>query len=111
MKLRQSSPFGGLTRTRTLIALALLETSYPRELARLLDSPISGVRQALASLERDGMVAGRALGRIREVRLNPTYFARDELATYLARLAEAESELQGRVRSLRRRPRRTGKSL
>lgn len=111
MKLIPSSPFGGLTRTRVLVALVLLETSYPRELARLLDGPVSGVRKALAGLERDRLVGGRLVGRTREVRLNSVYFARDELAAYLARLAEAEPELRQRTRSLRRRPRQAGKPL
>lgn len=109
MPLGVSSPFGGSTRTRVLIALALLETSFPRELSRLLEAPVSGIRQALAGLERDGLVAGRMLGRTREVRLNPVYFARRELAAYLAKLAEAEPGLRRRVESLRRRPRRSGK--
>jgi DNA-binding transcriptional ArsR family regulator len=111
MTLDKSSPFGGSTRTRVLIALALLETSFPRELARLLEAPVSGVRQALSGLERDGLVAGRMLGRTREVRLDPRYFAREELAAFLARLAEAEPELRRRVESVRRRPRRAGKPL
>lgn len=109
MKLSQSSPFGGLTRTRVLMALSLLETSFPRELARLLPAPVSGVRQALASLERDGLVAGRLVGKTRLVQLDPGYFARRELASYLARLSEAEPELRTAVSRLRRRPRATGK--
>ena len=111
MKSTLSSPFGGRTRTRVLVALARLDTSYPRELARLLDAPVSGVRKALAALERDGLVSGRMLGRTREVRLNPVYFARVELAAYLARLAEADPELIRLTASLRRRPRRSGKPL
>jgi len=111
MKIMPSSPFGGLTRTRVLVALVLLATSYPRELARLLGAPVSGVLKALAGLERDGLVSGRLVGRTREVRLNPVYFARQELAAYLARLAEAEPELRQLAGSLRRRPRRAGKPL
>lgn len=106
-----SSPFGGQTRTRVLLALRLLGTSYPRELARLLDAPVSGVRKALQGLERDGLIGGRLMGRTRLYQLNPAYFARDELRVYLARLAEADSELRGRVEGVRRRPRRTGKPL
>jgi hypothetical protein len=34
-----------------------------------------------------------------------------ELAAYLAKLADADSELQRAVTALRRRPRRTGKPL
>ena len=100
-----------MTRTRVLIALSLLETSYPRELSRLLGSSISAVLKALGGLELDGLVAGRSVGRMREVRLNPLYFAHRELAAYLARLADGDRELRERVRELRRRPRRSGKPL
>ena len=106
-----SSPFGGQARTRVLVALRLLDESYPRELARLLDHPLNGVQTALRTLERDGLVAGRLAGRTRLVRLNPRYFARDELQRYLLRISEADSELRLRIGQLRRRPRRTGKPL
>jgi DNA-binding transcriptional ArsR family regulator len=109
MVLTSSSPFGGQTRTRVLVALGLLESSYPRELARLLEAPISGVRKALAALERDGLVSGRMVGRTRLVQINPAYFARDELRAYLVRLAAADRELRSRVEGLRRRPRQAGK--
>jgi DNA-binding transcriptional ArsR family regulator len=106
-----SSPFGGLGRTRVLLALRLLGESHGRELARLLGMPASSVVQALGSLERDGLVAGRAVGRLRLFRLDPRYFAHDDLRRYLARLAEPETALLSRVASLRRRPRRAGKPL
>lgn len=111
MKLDKSSPFGGRTRTRVLVAVSLLETSFPRELARILAAPLSGVRQAIASLERDGLVAGRMVGRTRLVQLDPRYFARPELEAYLARLAEAEPELRAAVSRLRRRPRAAGRPV
>ena len=104
-----SSPFGGQTRTRTLLALRLLEESYARELARLLGVSLFGVQSALRGLERDGLVATRAAGRTRLVRLNPRYFAREELQRYLLKLAEPDRELRTRIGALRRRPRRTGK--
>lgn len=106
-----SSPFGGQARTQTLLALRLLDESYPRELARVLDMRLSGVQMALRGLERDGLVAGRLMGRTRLFRLNPGYFARRELEGYLLRLTEPESVLRKRVALLRRRPRRTGKPL
>jgi len=109
MNIMTSSPFGGQTRTRVLVALGLLETSYSRELARLLASPASGVRKALLGLERDGLVSGRLIGRTRQVQLSPTYFAREELKLYLTRLAGADSELRRQVEGLRRRPRQAGK--
>lgn len=109
MKLIESSPFGGRTRTRVLVALSLLGTSFPRELARLLDAPVSGVRQAVAGLERDGLVAGRLVGKTRLLQIDPGYFARQELESYLARLSEAEPDLRTAANRMRRRPRATGK--
>lgn len=81
-----------------LLALSLLEESFPRELARLLEIPVNGVQQDLRRLEADGLVAGRAAGRTRLYRIDPRYFARAELGKYLRRIAK-----------LRRRPRRAGK--
>lgn len=111
MAVTTSSPFGSATRTRTLIALRLLEESYARELARVLKSPLSTVQQAIASLERDGLVAVRAVGRTRVARIDPRYFARTELLEYLRRLSESDRALREAVSDLRRRPRRTGKPL
>lgn len=106
-----SSPFGGEARTRILLALCLLSESYPRELTRILGMPYSSVQKALRSLERDGLVAGRALGRTRLVQLDPRYFAYDDLQRLLLRLTQPEFELKARLSTLRRRPRRTGKPL
>jgi len=111
MVISSSSPFGGETRTRVLLALSLLGESYPRELSRVLDAPLSGVQKALQSLELDGMVAGRSVGRTRVFQLDPRYFARDALKQFLLRLTEPEVGLQRQVAALRRRPRRTGKPL
>jgi len=111
MLVSRSSPFGGRTRTLVLLALALLGESFPRELARILEVSLNGVQQALRGLENNGLVAGRLVGRTRLYRLNPSYFARKELEGYLRRLAEPETELQGRIAGLRKRPRRAGKPL
>ena len=109
MGVNESSPFGGRTRTRSLLALRLLGSSYPRELSRVLETPLAPVQRALRGLEQDGLVAARTVGRTRLYTLNPIYFARGELAAYLARLADADPALQRTVITLRRRPRRTGK--
>ena len=111
MLVARSSPFGGKTRTRVLLALSLLAESYPRELARILNSSLNGVQQALKGLEVDGIVSGRNAGRTRLFRLNPRYFAYRDLRRYLLRLAEPEVELIARIETLRRRPRRTGKPV
>jgi DNA-binding transcriptional ArsR family regulator len=107
----RSSPFGSQTRTRVLLALELLGDAYPRELARALGSQLSAVQRALVSLERDGLVVGRTLGRVRLCRLNPAYTALAELRRFLSRLAERDADLQARLSGLRRRPRRSGKPL
>ena len=107
----RSRPFGSEGRTQVLLALRLLLDSYPRELARVLGMPFSSVQKALRSLEKDGLVADRAVGRTRVFRLDPRYFAYDELQGFLLRLTEPESELRSRVSALRRRPRRTAKPL
>lgn len=107
----RSSPFGSVSRTRCLIALRLLEESYPRELARLLEVPLFSIQGALSRLERDGLVAARSRGRTRLFRLNPRYFAAKELGQFLSRLMIQEPELDNRSRALRRRPRRTAKPL
>jgi DNA-binding transcriptional ArsR family regulator len=94
-----------------MLALGLLSESYPRELSRLLGVSLSSIQKALQSLERDGLVAARFVGRTRLYRLNPRAPARRELERYVARLLEAEDDLRERVGRLRRRPRRTGKPL
>jgi DNA-binding transcriptional ArsR family regulator len=111
MLVARSSPFGGKTRTRVLLALRLLSESYPRELARVLDTSLNGVQQALKGLEVDGIVSARNAGRTRLFRLNPRYFAFEDLQRFLFRLAEPERELKMRIDDLRRRPRRTGKPV
>jgi DNA-binding transcriptional ArsR family regulator len=106
-----SSPFGSAARTRVLLALGLLEDSYPRELARILNLPLSGVQRALQGLERDRLVAARSVGRTRLYRLDPGYFAHADLKCYVMRLLEAEDDLRRQVAAVRQRPRRTGKPL
>ena len=106
-----TSPFGSRARTQVLLALQLLSESYARELARLLETSLSGVQKALRSLERDGLVAARAMGRTRLYRLSPRAYAKKELENYLERLLEAEPDLRARASALRRRPRASGKPL
>jgi DNA-binding transcriptional ArsR family regulator len=99
----QSSPFGSNARTRGLIALSLVSEAYPRELARVLELPLFSVQKALASLERDGLISSRMLGRTRLYSLSPRYVASRELREYLERLAGREFDLRRRVAALGRR--------
>jgi DNA-binding PadR family transcriptional regulator len=106
-----SSPFGSAARTRVLMALQLMGDSYARELSRLLETSLSAIQKALQSLERDGLVVARSVGRTRVYHLNPGGFAKKELKKFLEKLLEPETELRARVDRLRRRPRQTGKPL
>lgn len=107
----QAVPFGSATRTRVLILLKLLGSSYARELARLQETSVSVVQKALISLERDGLVAAQTLGRLRLYRINPRYFALTELDAYVQKLSDAAPQLERAAATIRRRPRRTGKII
>jgi len=107
----QASPFGSATRTRILLALRLMGSSYSRELARVLGTALNNVQGAMRSLEADGLVVGRAIGRTRLFELNPRFFAASELNALLDKLATADRGLQDTIAALRRRPRRTGKPV
>ena len=97
-----SSPFGSVARTRVLLALSLTAETYPRELSRILDTPLFSIQKALASLESDGLVTSHMLGRTRLYSLNPRYLASRELREYLERLAGREFDLRRRVGALAR---------
>jgi hypothetical protein len=102
--------FGSPVRTRVLLALELLKESYPRE-SRVAGIRLMSTQRIVNDLERQGVLASRLRGRRRDVRLNPTYFAEQELRALLSRLAAADPILTRSVTSMRRRPRRAGKSL
>ncbi|MHB8229934.1 MAG: MarR family transcriptional regulator [Vulcanimicrobiaceae bacterium] len=102
---------GTRVRTRVLLAIALLERSYPREIARVTGVPLMSVQRIVNDLERQGVLASRRVGVQREVRLNPSYFAYRELKALLLRVSLADEGLTETVESLRRRPRRAGKAL
>ncbi len=93
-----------------LILIAVLEETYPAQLARLLGSSISSVQRTLDRLEEEGLIATRKLV-VRWVTLNPLYPAANELKALLLRLAEGYPEYAEIKESLRQRPRRRGKPL
>lgn len=89
----------------------LMGETHAAELARLLDLNLSTVQNAVDSLEQTGVVSGAIEGRSRRLRLNPRYFARDEIGALLEKMASGESGLRERIATVRRRPRRAGKPL
>lgn len=103
--------FGTRRQTALLLLLALLEESYPRELARLSGTSMPAVINLIDKLEIQGVLATRQIGKERRVALNRRYFAYSALRDLLVRLAEADNTIQKLAASVRRRPRRKGKPL
>jgi DNA-binding transcriptional ArsR family regulator len=103
--------FGSPRRTEVLVLLALLEESYPREIARILRAPLLSIQTIVDSLERQGILTTRLVGNQRRVTLNPRYYGVKQLKDFLLRLADGFPELQTTVSELRRRPRRRGKVI
>ncbi|RYD61757.1 MAG: ArsR family transcriptional regulator [Verrucomicrobiaceae bacterium] len=103
--------FGTRTRTDILVLLEMLGESHAAELARLLEIRLSTVQNSLDTLEQAGIAVGVVEGRARRFRLNPRFFAREELKALLEKLGQHDEELKAKVVELRRRPRRAGKAL
>ena len=104
--------FGTPIRSEILVLIAALDRTYPRELARLVDRPISMIQKIVAGFERNGVVATRLIGNVREVSLNPDYVVARELKNLLTALLEKEPRYgQLLLLAARRRPRRAGKPL
>jgi DNA-binding transcriptional ArsR family regulator len=103
--------FGNPTRTGVLLLLALIDESYPHELARLLGRSLSTVQGAVKALERDGALVTRRLGTERRITLNSRFYAAKALRALLVELAHGQPEIVAAVRSARRRPRRNDKPL
>jgi len=103
--------FGSRTRERILKVLGLLERSYPRELALVLDEDLSVVQRAVDDLERDGILASRLMGRTRLFELNRTYQHYGAVRDLLARMGQSDPETVAAASRIRQRPRRAGKEL
>jgi DNA-binding transcriptional ArsR family regulator len=110
MQIEQSSRlFGSPRRTQVLVLLALLQESYPSELATLLGARLFSVQTILDSLEAEGVIVTRRLGNTRRVQLNPRHVAAGELQALLWKLGEHDLEIQKAAAGKRGRPRRKGK--
>jgi len=103
--------FGSRTRERVLKLLGLLDRSYPRELAALLDEDLSVVQRAVDDLERDGVLASRLAGRTRLFELNRTYQHYAPVRELLARMGQNDPEIVEAAQRIRQRPRRAKKKL
>ena len=108
--IRGPALFGTQMRTRLLMLVAVLEETYPAELARYLATSISSVQRTLDKVEEDGLIATRPHV-VRTVTLNPLYPAFKQLRALLLRLAEGYPEYERIKESRRLRPRRRTKPL
>lgn len=101
--------FGSANRSLVLVALRLLEETYPSELARLLELRLYTVQKILHSLELDSVIVSRTFGRTRRISLNPRYLGHAALSELLWQLGQHDVPLQRALAAERRRPRRPGK--
>lgn len=106
---RNSELLGNRNRTAVLVAVRLLGETWPSELASMLALRLYSVQTILAAFEREGVIVSRAVGRTRQVSLNPRYFAFAELDALLWKLGQNDAALQASLATRRRRPRRPGK--
>ena len=103
--------FGSTIRSQILMLVALLDETYPREIARVGDFPLASVQRIVTDLEREGVLATRVVGANRMVSLNPRFYGVNDLRALLLKYAKRDPEIELRASQLRRRPRRTGKNL
>jgi len=106
---RDEKLFGSKTRTSVLILIALLEDSYPTELAQLIEAKLYTIQKICESLESEGVLVSRLFGRTRQLTLNPRYAAAKELHALLWSLGANRVDLQKAAATKRRRGRRSGK--
>lgn len=106
----RSKLFGSPTRTRTLMAIALLKESYVQQLADLLEVTQPAIFRIVDDLEREGVLVSRYVGRTRTVSLNPRMYGVGELEAFLLKYVKG-SDLEEKVTRIRQRPRRRGKAL
>jgi biotin operon repressor len=110
-EIRIGSLFGTPLRTSTLLAIALLGETHAGEIARVLDRSRSRIKDAVDHLELEGVIVGADEGKARRLTLNPRYVAAEELRQLLMKLALQDTDLQQKLASVRRRPRRSGKPV
>lgn len=102
--------FGSATRTRTLLVIALLKETYVRQLAELLGLSSPVLFRIVDDLEREGIVVSSNVGRTRAISLNPRLYGVHELEAFLLKYAKG-TDIEDRVATIRRRPRRRGKKI
>ncbi len=106
--------FGNKAIEKILFYLLVNEKCYPSELKRQLNLPLFGIQNALARLERQGILVSFKEGKTRIYQWNPRYPLNNELKKFIEK---AYSFLPENIKEksyepiTRKRPRRAGKPL
>lgn len=111
MKPRIPKVFGSERRTQTLVFIAMLGDTFPRELSRLTGAPLFSIQQMVESLEDEGIIRTNIRGAERRVALNPGFIVASDIKAALIKLATAYPEFDEAIRNVRMRPRKRGKQL
>jgi biotin operon repressor len=81
------------------------------EIARLLGRSPSRIKEAVDSLENEGVIVGASEGTAKRLRLNPRYVAAQELKSLITKLGSNDLGLQELLSTLRRPLRKAGKEI
>lgn len=106
--------FGNVVIEKILFYLLANEKSYATELKNSLGIPLYSVQKALARLEQGSIIVRQPQGKTQVYQYNPRYPFLDELKAFLKKAYDSlPEELRKRLYepSIRKRPRRQGKSL
>ena len=95
---------------KILLYLLVRESGYGKAIADFFGLSTNSVQKQLARLEEDSVVVGRAVGRMREYRLNPHYAFSEPLRDLLKSALRAYPDsIVTELTMPRTRPRKTGK--
>ena len=106
--------FGNATIEKALFFLLANKNTYATQLALRFDKPLNSFQQALARLEKGGIIVGLPAGRTRLYQFNPRYPFLNELKALIkAAYKTLPQEMKENYYEppLRKRPRRLGKPL
>ena len=95
---------------KILLYLLIRESGYGKAIAEFFGLSTNSVQKQLARLEDDSVVVSRAVGRVREYRLNPLYAFSEPLRELLKSALRAYPDsVVNELAMARTRPRKTGK--
>ena len=103
--------FGSSTAEKVLTFLAVNPDAYAQQLCNQLGLSLGAVQNQLQRLEREGIIVGRARGRMRFYEFNPRWPFREDLRAMLKRAFDYLPQGDREKYTVRRRPRMARKPL